>query len=65
MSRISISLVKSPIGRKPRHRRTINALGLRNINQTVVKEDCPQIRGMIKQVEYLLKVEQEKSLRLT
>jgi len=57
MSQISISLVKSLIGRKPKHRRTIKALGLRKIDQMVVKEDTPQIRGMIKQVEYLLKVE--------
>ena len=56
MSQISISLVKSLIGRKPKHRRTISALGLRKIGQTVVKEDTPQIRGMVKQVEYLLKV---------
>ncbi|MBU1486916.1 50S ribosomal protein L30 [bacterium] len=57
MSQLSISLVKSLIGRKPKHRRTIKALGLRKIDQMVVKEDTPQIRGMIKQVEYLLKVE--------
>lgn len=59
MNQLSISLVKSLIGRKPKHRRTIKALGLRKIDQTVVKEDSPQIRGMIKQVEYLLKVENE------
>jgi len=58
MAKLSIKLVKSTIGRKPKHRATIQALGLRKLNQVVVKEDNPQMRGMIKQVDFLLEVEE-------
>jgi len=55
---LRIALVRSPVGRLPRHRSTIKALGLHKINQVVTHEDTPQIRGMINQVSYLLKVEE-------
>ena len=58
MAKISITLNKSLIGRKKDHIATVNALGLRKIGKTVEKEDSPQIRGMIKKVEYLLSVEE-------
>lgn len=58
MAKLRITLVKSTIGRLPKHRATIQALGLRKINQMVEKEDNPQMRGMIHQVGYLLKVEE-------
>lgn len=54
---LTIKLVKSPIGHHPRNRATVQALGLRKIGQTVVKEDNPSIRGMIQKVENLLVVE--------
>ncbi|MDD3224048.1 MAG: 50S ribosomal protein L30 [Clostridium sp.] len=58
MAKLSITLTKSLIGRKKDHIATVNALGLRKIRKTVEKEDTPQIRGMIKKVDYLLKVEE-------
>lgn len=53
---IKIKLVKSPIGRPETHRKTIQALGLRKIGQVVEKNDTPQIRGMIHQVNYMVEV---------
>lgn len=58
MAKLRIKLVKSTIGRKPKHRATIQALGLRKLNQVVEKEDNAQMRGMIHQVGYLLEVEE-------
>jgi len=56
--KLKITLVKSRFGRIPKHRATIAALGLRKINQSVIKPDNPQIRGMIKQINYLVKVDE-------
>jgi large subunit ribosomal protein L30 len=58
MSELKITLVKSTIGRLPVHRRTVEALGLKRIGHTVIQNDSPAIRGMIRQVGYLLKVEE-------
>jgi large subunit ribosomal protein L30 len=55
---IKIRLVKSAFGRHPKHCKTLDALGLRRINDVVIKKDTPAIRGMIKQVSYLVEVEQ-------
>ena len=55
---IKVTQVRSTIGRVPKHRRTIRALGLRKINHTVVHQDTPVIRGMIDQVRYLVRVEE-------
>ena len=52
-----ITLIKSPIGRLRNHKASIAGLGLRKIGQTVEVEDSPAVRGMIKQVAYLLKVQ--------
>ena len=56
---IRATLVKSFYGRKPRHRATIKGLGFSKMNQTVVLQDTPSIRGMIEQVKYALRVEGE------
>lgn len=58
MAKLRIKLVKSTIGRKPKHRATVQALGLRKLHQVVEKEDNPQMRGMINQVSFLLEVEE-------
>ncbi|WP_035292507.1 MULTISPECIES: 50S ribosomal protein L30 [Clostridiaceae] len=58
MAKLKITLNRSLIGRKKDHIATVDALGLRKIGKTVEHEDTPQIRGMIKKVEYLLKVEE-------
>lgn len=55
---IKITQIRSTIGRLPKHRRTLRALGLKKINDTVVQQDTPVIRGMIKQVNYLISVEE-------
>lgn len=53
---INVKLVKSTIGAKPKHRKTVEALGLRKIGQVVVKKDNPQMRGMVNQVSHLVKI---------
>ena len=54
---LSVTLIKSFYGRLPAHRATVNGLGLKRINHTVELQDTPEVRGMIKKVSYLLKVE--------
>jgi len=53
---LEITLKKSPIGRVPQHRKTVRALGLTKLNRTVRLKETPAIRGMIRQVGYLLEV---------
>lgn len=57
-NKIKITQIRSRIGYKPKAKKTLDALGLRKINHTVEKVDTPAIRGMIKKIEYLLKVEE-------
>ena len=52
---VMITLVKSPIGRLPKQRATLKALGLTKLNKTVEKENNEFIQGMIKVVEHLVK----------
>lgn len=54
---IKLTLVKSPIGYQLRQKRTVRALGLRKVHQTVEVADSPAIRGMIAKIPHLLKVE--------
>ncbi|QZY54610.1 50S ribosomal protein L30 [Crassaminicella profunda] len=55
---LKITLVKSTIGSKPQHRKTVEALGLKKIRQTVEKQDNPQMRGMVQKVRHLVEVEE-------
>jgi len=55
--RLRVTLVKSPIACKAPHRSTVRGLGLRRLHQTVELEDTPAIRGMIRKVHYLVRVE--------
>lgn len=55
---VKITLVKSLIGAKKRHRLIIQGMGLRKINRTVFLPDLPSTRGMINKTAYLLKVEE-------
>ena len=57
---LKIQLTKSPIGYKPKAKATIQALGLKKLNHSVIKKDTPQIRGMIKKVEFLINVSEVK-----
>ncbi len=56
--KLRITLKKSLIGCVPKHKKIVEALGLRKVNHTVEQPDNAAIRGMIKQVEYLVKVEE-------
>ncbi|MCE2503146.1 MAG: 50S ribosomal protein L30 [Chlorobi bacterium] len=58
MARIKITQVRSTIDRSVKQKRTIEALGLSKINRTKTFDDTPQIRGMIRVVEHLVKVEE-------
>jgi large subunit ribosomal protein L30 len=58
MAKLKVTQVRSGIGRKRNQRETLRTLGLRRINDTVVKEDRPEIRGMIFTVSHLVKVEE-------
>ena len=55
---IKVTIVKSTIGRIPKHRKTVEALGLKKVGKTVELPNNAATQGMIKQVEYLLKVEE-------
>lgn len=55
---LKITLKKSIIGRNQRQRKTIEALGLKKIGQTIVHDDTPQIRGMIHKTDFMLDVEE-------
>jgi len=55
--KITVKLVKSPIGCKQPHRDTVRGLGLRRMNQSVELIDTPEVRGMINRVRYLVRVE--------
>ena len=55
---LQVTLLRSPIGYSTRQKRTVRALGLRRLNQTVKHEDTPVVRGMIAKVSHLVAVEE-------
>ncbi|MCP1102923.1 large subunit ribosomal protein L30 [Aequitasia blattaphilus] len=58
MANLKITLVKSTIGAVPKHKKTVQAMGLRKLNKTVELPDNAATRGMINQVRHLVKVEE-------
>ena len=58
MADLKVTLVKSTIGAVPKHKKTVEALGLKKTGKSVVLPDNAATRGMIKQVSYMLKVEE-------
>jgi len=56
-SSVVVTLIKSPHHRRPEHRATLRALGLRKIGATRTHTVTPVIQGMIRKVGYMLKVE--------
>jgi large subunit ribosomal protein L30 len=54
--KLEITQVRSRSGRPLKHRRTLDALGIRRHQQTVVHDDTPQIRGMVAKVPHLVSV---------
>tara|TARA_B100000959_G_scaffold207966_1_gene218330 strand:- start:997 stop:1179 length:183 start_codon:yes stop_codon:yes gene_type:complete len=57
-TRIEIKQIKSSIGHKQNVKKTLIALGFKKMNQVIVKNNTPQIRGMIKSIEFLLDVKE-------
>ncbi len=58
---VKVTLRKSPIGYNRKVRDVLRGLGLRKMNQSVVRKDCPPIRGMIFKVKHLVEVEEGAS----
>ncbi len=58
MANLKIKLVKSTIGAVPKHKKTVEALGLKKTGRTVILPDNAATRGMVKQVQHLVKVEE-------
>ena len=58
MSKIRITQVRSGLGRKPGQIETLTGLGLNKLRSTREVEDTPAVRGMIRKVAHLLKVEE-------
>ena len=54
--KIAIKQIRSGIGRPTKHRRTLEALGIKRHQQTVIQNDTPAIRGMINQISHLVEV---------
>ena len=60
MAQLKVTQLRSSIGGKPEQRETLRSLGLKRIGHTVVKEDRPEIRGMVNAVRHLVSVEEVK-----
>ena len=58
MGKLKVTQIRSTIDRKRPQKRTIEALGLGKLRKSVIHNDTPQIRGMIRAVEHLVKVEE-------
>ena len=58
MAKLKVTLVKSPIAQVPKNRKTVAALGFRKLNQTREFEDNAAVRGMLRQVAHMVKVEE-------
>ncbi|HBG13657.1 MAG TPA: 50S ribosomal protein L30 [Clostridium sp.] len=56
--KLKITLVKSPIGAVPKHKATVEALGLKKLHKTVEMPDNNAVRGMVANVRHLVKVEE-------
>jgi large subunit ribosomal protein L30 len=58
MARLKVTQTRSEIGNKPNQRETLRSLGLKRIGDAVLKEDRPEIRGMVNTVSHLVTVEE-------
>ncbi|MFP4183168.1 MAG: 50S ribosomal protein L30 [Halorhodospira sp.] len=56
--KLRVTLRRSPHGRLERHRKCVAGLGLRRMHQTVMVDDTPENRGMIRKVSYMLEVQE-------
>jgi large subunit ribosomal protein L30 len=58
MTQLKITLVRSGIGSPRKHRAVLSGLGLTKLHKTVVREDRPEIRGMIRKIQHLVQVDE-------
>ena len=58
MTRLKVKQERSGIGRKQNQRDTLRTLGLKRVGDVAVKEDRPEVRGMLKTVAHLVTVEE-------
>ena len=58
IKQLKITLVKSGIARPGKHKVVLTGLGLNKLNKSVVRQDTPQIRGMIAKISHLIRVEE-------
>jgi large subunit ribosomal protein L30 len=58
MARLKITQIRSEIGSQDNQRQTLRTLGLKRVRDVVVKEDRPEIRGMVRTVTHLVSVEE-------
>lgn len=56
--KLRVTLIKSPIGYTEVQKRTVRALGLRRMNQTVEHTDSPALRGMLQSIVHMIKIEE-------
>jgi len=55
---LRITLVRGLSGRNEYHRKVVRGLGLTRINRTVVRQDTPEVRGMVEKVKFLVRMEE-------
>jgi large subunit ribosomal protein L30 len=58
MTRLKITQIRSGIGKKENQRQTLRSLGLKRVHDVVIKEDRPEVRGMVATVPHLVSVEE-------
>ncbi|MCT2587281.1 50S ribosomal protein L30 [Actinophytocola gossypii] len=58
MAQLKVTQVRSTIGTKRNHRESLRTLGLKGIRQSTLREDTPQVRGLIHTVRHLVTVEE-------
>ena len=57
-ARLKVTQIKSEIGGKPKQRESLRRLGLKRIGDIIVKDDSPVVRGLVRAVAHLVKVEE-------
>ncbi|NVN97763.1 MAG: 50S ribosomal protein L30 [Geobacteraceae bacterium] len=56
MAQLTVTLIKSGIGKPLKHRQILQGLGLKKLNKSVIRDNTPEIQGMIKKVAHMVKV---------
>jgi large subunit ribosomal protein L30 len=56
MAQLTVTLIKSGIGKPLKHRQILQGLGLKKLNKSVTRDNTPEIQGMIKKVAHMVKV---------